>query len=167
MDKPPLTLGIDPGTLVTGYGIIDPQTGRAIDYGCIRPPRKLRLSERYAIIYRSISELIDRYEPEAVSVETQYVNRNVQSALKLSVARGLVILAATQREIPVFEYTPSKAKIAVVGNGRASKEQVQAMIQKLLVLAKPPEPEDAADALALAYCHIEMSKSPLAKDCRV
>ncbi len=164
---PPRTLGIDPGTIVTGYGVIDPQTGKAVDYGSIKPPAKLLLSERYHIIHRGVTELIKIHQPEAVAVETQYVSKNVQSTIKLGMARGMVILAATQAGIPVFEYTPSKAKSAVVGNGAASKEQVQGMIQKLLALPEPPDPEDAADALALAYCHIETSKSPLAKESRV
>ncbi len=167
MNPPPLTLGIDPGTRITGYGIIDPATGRALDFGCIRPPPQLRLSLRYEIIHRSISELISHYKPQAVAVETQYVGKNVASAMKLSIARGMVMLAATQHGVPIFEYAPSKAKIAVVGTGRASKEQVQGMIQKLLNLPTLPEPEDAADALALAYCHIENCKSPLALSTQV
>lgn len=83
------------------------------------------------------------------------MRHNFQSAMKLGMARGMVILASTQRNIPIFEYTPSKAKLAVVGNGKASKQQVQSMIQKLLLLSKIPEPEDAADALALAICHAQ------------
>ena len=149
-------LGIDPGTLVTGYGVVAVNEKRhftALDYGCIRPPRSLPLTGRYRIIFRAIETLLDRYSPEAVSVETQYIHRNPQSGIKLGMARGVIILAAALREIPVFEYAPSRAKCAVVGNGRASKGQVQAMVQRLLRLSKLPQPEDAADALALAICH--------------
>jgi len=160
--RAPRTLGIDPGTVVTGYGIIDPTTGKALDYGCIKPPRKLLLSERYDIIYRGVNALIEKYQPEALAVETQYVGKNVQSALKLGMATGIVILVATRNNLPIFAYSPSKVKSAVVGNGRASKEQIQGMMQKLLGLSQIPEPDDAADALALAFCHIEASKSPLA-----
>lgn len=151
-------LGVDPGTHVTGYGLIRIEAGRHIpvDYGCIRPPTKLKLTDRYLIIHNCIETLIDKYKPTVVVVETQYVNRNVQSALKLGMARGTVMVAAKRKGLPVFEYAPSKAKRAVVGNGAASKCQVKGMIQKLLDLGKLP-PEDAADALALAICHAHAS----------
>lgn len=150
-----LIIGVDPGTRVTGYGIIAPapRGWQAVDFGCIRPPQKMETSDRYLVIYESIGTLLDRHRPSALSVETQYVHKNVQSALKLGMARGAIIIAARQRDIPVFEYTPSRAKKAVCGNGRASKEQVQAMTQRLLHLSSLPQPEDAADALALALCH--------------
>jgi crossover junction endodeoxyribonuclease RuvC len=152
-----IILGIDPGTRITGYGVIQSKDGclTVMDFGCIRPPPKELLSMRYSLIFNGIAEILDRYSPDALSVETQYVNRNVQSAMKLGMARGMAILAATQRAVPVFEYTPSRAKSAVVGNGRASKEQVQGMVATLLNLSAPPEPEDAADALALAICHAQ------------
>jgi crossover junction endodeoxyribonuclease RuvC len=149
-------LGIDPGTLLTGFGIVDMDEKRhfsVIDFGCIRPPASQPLTSRYRIIFRAIDTLLDRYAPEAVAVETQYIHKNPQSAIKLGMARGVVVLAAALREIPVFEYAPSRAKKAVVGNGKASKIQVQAMVQMLLSLSSLPEPEDAADALALAICH--------------
>jgi crossover junction endodeoxyribonuclease RuvC len=148
-----LILGIDPGTRVSGYGLLE-VNGRnyaAIDYGCIRPPSSFKLSERYLVIFRGVDELIEKYRPHAVVVETQYVNKNAQSAIKLGMARGAVLIAAKNRGLPVFEYAPTNAKKAI-GNGRASKHQVQAMVQSLLSLLMPP-PEDAADALALAICH--------------
>jgi crossover junction endodeoxyribonuclease RuvC len=150
-------IGIDPGTLITGYGIITTGgTGyQPIDYGCIRPPATLKLSERYLIIFNGIEELLTQYQPTILVVETQYVKKNVQAAIKLGMARGIAIIAAKRRGIPVFEYSPSKAKLAVVGNGRASKQQVQSMVQVLLKLASTPQPEDAADALALAICHAQ------------
>ncbi|MBT3394477.1 MAG: crossover junction endodeoxyribonuclease RuvC [Waddliaceae bacterium] len=150
-----IIIGIDPGTVVTGYGIIDatnPRSHNVIDYGCIRPPRKDKLSQRYRIIFDAICVLLDKHNPTALVVETQYVGKNPQSAIKLGMARGMAILAATLRGIPVFEYTPSKVKLAAVGQGNAKKHQVQNMIKVLLKLAKEP-PEDAADALALAICH--------------
>lgn len=124
-----------------------------IDYGCIRPPPTKPLSERYRIIYRALEALIEKHLPEAIAVETQYIHKNPQSGIKLGMARGVVVLAASLREIPLFEYAPSRAKQAVVGTGRASKQQVRGMVQRLLSLSKPPEPEDAADALAIAICH--------------
>lgn len=149
-----IILGIDPGTIITGYGVIDANTHpKALDYGCIRPPKKLPTSERYLILFNGIDHLIEKYRPTAVAVETQFVHKNVQSAIKLGMARGMVVLAAARRGIPVYEYAPKQAKLAVVGNGSASKEQVQKMTQYLLKLAHVPEPEDAADALALAICH--------------
>jgi crossover junction endodeoxyribonuclease RuvC len=150
-----IILGVDPGTRISGYGIIciQNQIYTPVDYGCIRPPPSLKLSERYLVIFDSIEELIEKYQPTALVVETQYVNKNVQSALKLGMARGAVIIAAKKRGLPIFEYAPTVAKRAVVGHGRASKFQVQGMVQRLLRLPSLPEPEDAADALALAICH--------------
>lgn len=150
-----IIIGIDPGTKKTGYGIIHLCDGKvkALDYGVIRPPPKFKLSDRYLIIYEGIEALIDQFQPEIMALETQYVHKNPQSAIKLGMARGIAMIAAKKRKLQVYEYAPTKAKLAVVGNGRASKFQVQGMMQRLLGLAKPPEPEDAADALALAVCH--------------
>ncbi|MBA3721584.1 MAG: crossover junction endodeoxyribonuclease RuvC [Parachlamydiaceae bacterium] len=148
-------LGIDPGTRISGYGIIDVESHRyvPIDYGCIRPPGKLLLSDRYLVIFNGVEELIKKYQPDAIVVETQFVHKNIQSAIKLGMARGVVLIAAKNNGLPIFEYAPTKAKMSVVGTGRASKFQVQSMIQRLLNLSSVPEPEDAADALALAICH--------------
>jgi len=150
-----IILGIDPGTIVTGYGIVSSSGSmqKAIEFGCIRPPGKELLSKRYLIIFNGISELLEKHKPDAIAIETQFVSKNPQSAIKLGMARGMAVLAATQRNIPVYEYTPKRAKKAVVGSGSASKHQVQKMMQILLKLDLPPEPEDAADALALALCH--------------
>lgn len=150
-----IIIGIDPGTHVTGYGIIIFQSHRskALDYGCIRPPRKASSSQRYLIIFEAIEQLLDQYTPEALAVEGQFMHKNPLSAMKLGMARAMAILAAEKRGIPIFEYPPKKAKKAVVGHGGASKTQVQRMIQNLLGLPSLPTPEDAADALALALCH--------------
>jgi crossover junction endodeoxyribonuclease RuvC len=153
--SPTTILGIDPGTRITGYGVIKAQhlSLQPLDFGCIRPPAQLENAERYLSLFNGLEKLLDKYNPDAVSVETQFVYKNVQSAIKLGMARGVVLIAAARRKIPVFEYAPKKAKLAVVGNGAASKEQVQRMVQLLLNLSIVPEPEDAADALALAICH--------------
>lgn len=150
-----IILGIDPGTRITGYGIIktDLLHYEPLDYGAIRPPAKLPLFERQLIIYESISKLLKTHLIDVIAIESQYMSKNPQSTLKLGMAKGVAILAGTQRKIPVFEYAPKKAKIAVVGTGSATKEQVGRMIQTLLHLPETPYPDDAADALALAICH--------------
>jgi crossover junction endodeoxyribonuclease RuvC len=133
----------------------DPSNIVAIDYGCIRPPGSMALAERYHIIFNSLSTIIDQHKPDVMAIESQFVLKNPQSAIKLGMAKGMAILAAAQRSIPIYEYAPTRAKNAVVGKGHASKWQVQKMIQILLHLPSPPEPEDAADALALAICHAQ------------
>ncbi|MBS0629601.1 MAG: crossover junction endodeoxyribonuclease RuvC [Verrucomicrobia bacterium] len=150
-----IILGIDPGTRITGYGIINHHPHRTVvlDFGCIRPPASASSSKKYLIIFEGIKALVDQFKPEAVAVEGQFVHKNALSAMKLGMARGMAILVAEMAGIPIFEYAPTKAKKAVVGHGAASKEQVQRMIQTLLNLSEPPTPEDAADALALALCH--------------
>lgn len=154
-------IGIDPGTLVTGYGIIqiDGHRMQALDFGCIRPPSAMKLSDRYLVIFESVEQLIEKHAPDALAVETQYVHRNPQSAIKLGMARGVVLIAAKRKGLPVYEYAPSRAKRAVVGKGSASKQQVQGMVQSLLRLAVLPTPEDAADALSLAICHAHAIKN--------
>lgn len=150
-------IGIDPGTQVTGYGIIKYDQGamHPVDFGCVRPPPTLKLTDRYLIIFNGVEELLEKHRPHALVVETQFVQKNVQSAIKLGMARGIIIIAAKRKGISVFEYGPTKAKSAVVGNGRASKQQVQGMVKLLLNLDTIPTPEDAADALALAICHAQ------------
>jgi crossover junction endodeoxyribonuclease RuvC len=150
-----IILGIDPGTRITGYGLILAKSHgyQALDFGTIRPSQKQSIAQRYLEIFEGVLALIERYKPEAVAVESQFVYKNVQTAMKLGMARGAVLLAAAKSGISVHEYAPKKAKLAVVGNGAASKEQVQKMVQLLLKLATLPHPEDAADALALAICH--------------
>ncbi len=158
MSKPQnsrIILGIDPGTQITGYGVIKASGASytAIDYGCIRPPASLKLSDRYYIIAKGIEKILKTYSPEAVVIETQYVAKNPQSSLKLAMVRGLVIVASKHEKAMVYEYAPSVAKKAVVGRGNATKDQVQSMVQLLLNLDSIPTPYDAADALALAICH--------------
>ena len=154
MEKQTKILGIDPGTRVTGYGLIQVVGHKTLplDFGCIRPPPDLPLEQRYQILFEGIEALIERHSPDAIAVESQFVWKNPQSAIKLGMAKGMVYLAAARKKIALYEFAPKKAKLAVVGKGQASKFQVQRMIQALLSLPHPPEPEDAADALALAIC---------------
>ncbi len=156
-----IILGVDPGTRITGYGIIknNTQSHELLDFGCIRPPLHLSPAERYLFIFNGIDYLLETFHPDAVAVETQFVYKNVESAMKLGMARASILIAAARRAVPVHEYAPRKAKLAVVGNGAASKAQVQKMIQVLLRLSTLPEPEDAADALALAICHAHQEKN--------
>ena len=151
MQDKQIILGIDPGTRITGYGVIT-EENHPLDFGCIRPPPTLSLPERYKILFDGVEALIERHSPTAIAVESQFVLKNAQSAIKLGMAKGMVFLAAARKNIPVYEYAPKKAKLAVAGKGQASKSQVQRMIQALLRLPSLPEPEDAADALALAIC---------------
>lgn len=152
--QPEIIMGVDPGTKVTGYGIIQLKGNiyRAVDYGCISPPPTLKLSERYLIIFNALETILDRYQPQALAVESQYIGKNPQSALKLGQARGVAMVAAKRKGIPVYEYSPSSIKKAV-GSGSASKEQVQELVKMLLGLDVLPHPNDAADALAVALCH--------------
>jgi crossover junction endodeoxyribonuclease RuvC len=156
-----IIMGVDPGTRITGYGVLLQENGQYIplDFGCIRPPPTLPLSERYLIIFEGIETLIEKFQPSVISIESQFVKKNVQSAIKLGMAKGMIILAAARKGIPIFEYAPKAAKLAVVGNGNATKLQVQKMLQTILGLKTLPDPEDAADGLALAICHAHHEKN--------
>lgn len=156
-----IILGVDPGTRITGYGLIRVRGNllEPIDFGTIRPSPALPQEKRYLIIFDAILSLLEKYRPQALAVETQFVHKNAQSAIKLGMARASALLAAAKMDVAVHEYAPKKAKLAIVGNGAASKEQVQKMVQLLLKLRAVPEPEDAADALALAVCHANNLRS--------
>lgn len=150
-----IILGVDPGSYTTGYGIIEvTQSGLIpLDFGCIQPPKNAKIHQRCLVIFESIDELIRKFQPNSVIVETQFVYKNVRTALILGMVKGAVMIAAAKQAIEVAEYSPTQAKIAVSGNGHATKSQVQHMIQYLLGLSQIPEPHDVADALALALCH--------------
>ncbi len=149
-----IILGIDPGTRITGYGVIasDGVRHEVKDFGCIRPPVKAKIHERYLALYEGIEQLLEEYPISVLAIELQFVSKNAQSAMKIGMAKAMALLAAAKRGIAIFEYAPKEAKRAVVGTGSASKEQVQRMIQRLLFLPQIPQ-EDAADALAIALCH--------------
>lgn len=158
-----IVLGIDPGTCITGYAVIKSEGSNfiPIDFGCIKPPKALNLHHRYLIIYEAIEEIIDKYHPNALAIETQFMHKNAQSALKLGIAKGTCMIAALKKGISVFEYAPKEAKIAITGSGNATKEKVQLMLKLQLKLKELPTPEDAADALALAICHAKRDRSVL------
>ena len=149
-----ILLGIDPGTAATGYGIVE-RTGsrlRAIDYGLVETLPTHDLPRRLLEIHDAVIELIDSHRPALLGVERLFFNRNVQTAFAVGQARGVVLLAAAERGVPVFEYGPHEVKLAVTGYGRAGKDQVQRMVQVVLGMPAPPRPDDAADALAVAIC---------------
>lgn len=150
-----IVFGVDPGTLKTGFGVIEFLNSqyRLLDFGTICPPAKAPLEQRYLVIFSAIEYLITKHKPHSLAVETQFVDKNVQSAIKLGMARGVCLLAAARANIHVKEYTPTMTKKATVGKGHASKQQVQYMISRMLNISQEIE-EDAADALALALCHL-------------
>src|SRR5512136_1744896 len=147
-------LGIDPGSRITGYGIIDKDGNRLIhvDNGAIFTDSHKDFPSRLQRIHQGLTEVIERYRPDAMAVENIFFATNVQSALKLGQARGAAIVAGVNAGLPVFEYTALQVKQAVVGHGRASKDQVQHTLQILLTLPEVAQ-EDASDALAVALCH--------------
>ncbi len=149
-----IVLGIDPGTAATGYGVVE-RTGshlRAVDYGCLETLSTQELPVRLLEIHRAVVELILAHRPALVGVERLFFNRNVQTAFAVGQARGVVLLAAAEHGLPVFEYGPHEVKLAVTGYGRADKRQVQRMVQMVLGMSALPKPDDAADALAVAIC---------------
>ena len=149
-----IILGIDPGSRITGYGIIRTEGNRLVhvDNGAIVTGSSADFPLRLQKIYRQLSEVIDRFRPEAVAVENIFFATNVQSALKLGQARGAALVAGVNAGVPLFKYTALQVKQAVVGHGRASKDQVQKMLKALLNLPEVAQ-EDASDALAVAVCH--------------
>ncbi len=154
-----IILGVDPGSRVTGYGIIRSE-GRVTEYldsGCIRVGEK-PMAERLQVIFQSLAMLIAEYRPEEFAIEQVFMARNPDSALKLGQARGVAIVSAANCGLPVHEYSARQVKQAVVGKGGADKSQVQHMVQAILGLDRKPQ-EDAADALAIALCHAHMHQS--------
>jgi crossover junction endodeoxyribonuclease RuvC len=148
-------LGLDPGLTCAGYGIVSERAGRLklVEYGTIRTPRE-EIQHRLAALFEAVLALIERTEPEAVAVERVLFNANARTAMSVGQAAGIALLAAAKGGCEVAQYNPSEVKMAVAGYGRADKAQVQTMIARLLGLAAPPKPPDAADALALAVTHI-------------
>lgn len=149
-------LGIDPGLTRCGYAVIDGSAGRsprAIAYAVLRTPPAGELGQRLLELSDAIAVLITTYQPEVLAVERVFSQHNVRTVMGTGQAAGVAILAAARAGVPVAMYTPSEVKAAVTGSGRAGKAQVTAMVTRLLTLAEPPRPADAADALALAICH--------------
>ncbi|MBC7242182.1 MAG: crossover junction endodeoxyribonuclease RuvC [Anaerolineae bacterium] len=151
-------LGIDPGTAITGYGVVEERAGELslVECGVIRTSPDAGLPARLKEIYQAVQGLIARSAPAAVAIEALFFNTNVRTAFAVGQARGVCLLAAAQAHLPVYEYTPLQVKQAVVGYGRAEKQQIQEMVRLMLRLEDIPRPDDAADAVAIAICHHHM-----------
>ncbi len=149
-----IILGVDPGTYFTGYGLIEKQKSGVthIDNGLISPSKVSLLPDKLKTLFDEMTALIEKFEPQEIALENVFVAKNVKSSLKLGHARGVIMLAAAIRQIPVFEYPPAQIKLAITGFGQATKEQMQKMIRLSLKLKEEAQ-EDANDALAVALCH--------------
>jgi crossover junction endodeoxyribonuclease RuvC len=150
-------LGIDPGTVVMGYGIIESDGDEItlVDFGAIKVPEHSEIGERLSLLYNTLTEIIHRHHPDSIAVESPFFSKNVKSAMAIGRAQAIALLAAANSHIPAFEYSPAKVKQMVSGYGAGGKEQVQEMVRLQLGLAQAPHPADAADALAIAICHVQ------------
>ena len=155
-----IVIGIDPGLATVGFGVIRTEKNviTPVSYGCIRTSAEKESPRRLLEIYTEVIALFEKYAPGAVAVERLFFNKNVTNAMGVSEARGVIILAAQQKQIPVFEYTPLQVKQAITGSGKADKKQMQEMIKRLLNLGEIPKPDDAADGLSIALCHINIMR---------
>jgi crossover junction endodeoxyribonuclease RuvC len=155
-----LILGVDPGTAITGYGLVRETDDRLdlIDAGVITTQAAQPLPERLRVIYRGLMAVIRRHEPDEAAIEELFFSRNVRTALAVGHARGVALLAMADAGLPIYEYKPLEVKQAVAGYGGADKQQVQEMVRMLLNLERAPQPDDAADAVAVAVCHIHSAR---------
>jgi crossover junction endodeoxyribonuclease RuvC len=147
-------LGIDPGFARTGYGVIktDGHTTTMVDYGCIETTPQQRFTDRLQIVHDSLREVIAQHHPDVIALEELFFAKNAKTALQVGHARGVILLTVMQAKVPMMEFTPLQVKQALTSYGRADKEQVQKMVTLLLRLKEVPQPDDAADALAIALC---------------
>ncbi len=151
-----IVLGIDPGTATTGYGVVEYQAGkeRLLKYGTITTPVAMDMADRLLAINQQLSDLIREVKPNVAAVEQLFFHKNSKTVISVAQGRGVILMTAAQEGIAVSEYTPLQIKQSVVGYGKAEKKQVQVMVQKILAMRELPRPDDAADALAVAICHI-------------
>ena len=161
-----LILGIDPGIATVGFGLIESEKSslRLVNYGVITTPARTSLSSRLDRIYADVCELCSSFSPDAIACEELFFNTNITTGIAVAHGRGVILLAGYRSGVPVFEYTPLQVKQAVVGYGRAEKNQVIDMVRRILNMNKPPKPDDAADALAIAICHARSATSLLTKN---
>jgi len=155
-----LIMGIDPGVAICGYGFIDyyNDTYSVLEYGVLTTYADMPIEQRLKHVFEGYVSLIEKYKPDAIAIEELFFNKNAKTVITVGEARGVALLAAALKGIDVFEYTPLQVKQAVVGYGRAQKTQIQEMVRILLNLDKLPKPDDAADALAVALCHLNTSR---------
>ncbi len=160
-----IILGIDPGFAIVGWGIIESVRGRVrpIAYGAITTPAHTPLESRLLMIQNDLEELIEKYKPDEMAIEELFFNTNITTGIAVAEARGVIICTAHRHGVKISEYTPLQVKQAVVGYGKAEKQQVIAMVTTLLGLSKPPKPDDTADALAIAICHSNSAGSAMGK----
>ena len=158
-----IVLGIDPGYAIVGYGVVNYNANKfqIIEYGAVTTEAKTLFTNRIFKIYHDVCEIIKRTKPDALSIEKLFFNTNTTTAIDVAQARGVILLAARENRIPVFEYTPLQVKSAVTGYGKAEKKQVMEMTKNLLGLKSVPKPDDTADALAIAICHAHSAGSLL------
>jgi len=149
-------LGIDPGTIAMGYGVIESRDDETtlIDCGTLIAPAGSPIEERLSYLYNQLSEIVSGYQPDAVAVEQPFIAKSVKSAFAIGRAQAVAILAAANKGVPTYEYTPTQIKQRVANYGASSKEQIQEMVRLQLGLSQTPQPSDAADALAVALCHL-------------
>jgi crossover junction endodeoxyribonuclease RuvC len=155
-----IVIGIDPGLARVGYGVIEVVDRKPVPlcYGCIETGKERTSSGRLLQIYTEAAALLERYPPDHIAVEKLFFSKNITSAMGVSEARGVLLLLAEQKKVPVTEYTPNQVKQAITGSGRADKRAMQEMITRLLHLDGIPKPDDAADALSIALCHIHIMR---------
>ena len=155
-----IIFGIDPGLAISGYGVISYIGNKfeLIKYGTVETSSSLSFPNRLKILYDAYTELFELYKPEAVAIEELFFNKNVKTAITVGQARGIHLLAAVNKSIPLYEYTPLQIKQGIVGYGRAEKRQIQQMVKIILNLEEKPKPDDAADGLAVAICHAHSLK---------
>lgn len=154
-------LGIDPGYAIVGWGAVEYRGSRftCLDYGAVTTPAGMDFPQRLDMIYTGVEELFERFQPEALAIEQLFFTNNKTTGIAVAEARGVILLCAARRNIPIFEYTPMQVKQAVVGYGKATKQQVMEMTRRLLGLQAIPKPDDAADGLAMAICHAHTGSS--------
>ena len=158
-------LGIDPGYAIVGWGVVEYISNRfaPIGYGAVITEKDTPFEQRLVEIYESVFDICKRYQPEALSIEKLYYQHNQTTVIGVAEARGVILLAAAQCGVPIYEYTPMQVKQAITGYGKAVKKQIQEMTRIMLHLESVPKPDDTADALALAICHGQAAGSPLRK----
>ena len=158
-----IIFGIDPGYATIGWGCVRYQSARyyIVDYGTITPPAEMDFPDRLCMLHKELLVKLKEFKPQTLAVEKLYFKKNQKTAIDVAQARGVIILTARQCGIPVYEYTPLQVKSAVTGFGKAEKQQVMEMTRRLLCLKELPQPDDAADALAVAICHANMCGTPL------
>ena len=158
-------LGIDPGYATTGFGLLESDSAgvRLLQYGVVTTPKELAFPQRLEILYDDVRRLVEVTKPDAAAVEELFWGHNITTGIGVSHGRGVILLALTKANVPVFEYTPMQVKQAVVGYGKAEKRQVIDMTRRLLRMKKPARPDDAADAIAIALCHARSQSSLLSR----